>query len=399
MSIPLLSRVGVVALVPDRWGPHWESRHHILSRLARFFNVIWIEPSGGWRDSFGESRRRRIPAPQPPPGLSVYRSPLWLPRFYRTKWLDDAVRTAQLLGARKRLASLGCSKFVLDIWRPEFLFELQTAAADFSVYHVDDEYSFSDAESTCADEVVLLRSVDQVIVHSTGLMSRKGSINPHTMLISNGVDFEAYSASHPDPSDLEKIPHPRIGYSGYLKRQLNWPLIGELVERHREWSFVFVGAMRPQPELTDIIGRLSGYPNAHFLGTKTAHELAPYPRHFDCCLMPYAVTNYSDCIYPMKLHEYLASGRPVVGAPIHALKAFSHVLELPTSADEWSAAIARALLPSANTPERRLRRQAVARQHDWDALAYRVAAVIARGVGEPFPAEAGLCPTIAPWTT
>src|SRR5258705_4212509 len=29
-----------------------------------------------------------------------------------------------------------------------------------------------------------------------------------------------------------------------------------------------------------------------------------YPQHFDCCVMPYAVTNYTESIYPMKLHEY-----------------------------------------------------------------------------------------------
>lgn len=366
-----------------------------MSRLANFFNVIWIEPSGGWRDSLHEWRRRRILEPRPPRGLTVYRPALWLPRFYRTKWLDDVVRTVHLRSARKRLASVGCSKFVLEIWRPDFLFELQTAAADFTVYHVDDEYSLSEADSG-PNEAVLLERADQVIVHSTALMQKKGSVNRQTMLLSNGVDFSAYATPYPEPPDLENIPHPRIGYSGYLKRQLNWQLIDELIERHPEWSFVFAGAMRPHPELTDIIGRLSGYPNCHFLGAKTVQELARYPQHFDCCLMPYVVTGYTDFIYPMKLHEYLASGRPAVGTPIQALKEFSQVVELASTPEEWSTAIRRALSPAANTLEKRQERQAVARRHDWDTLAYRVAAVIARGVGEPFPAEAELCPKSAP---
>src|SRR4029453_1421101 len=38
---PLMPDVGVIALVPDPWTGIWQSRHYILTRLARFFHVVW----------------------------------------------------------------------------------------------------------------------------------------------------------------------------------------------------------------------------------------------------------------------------------------------------------------------------------------------------------------------
>jgi hypothetical protein len=316
MGTPSLPHIGVLAFVPDTWNPRWQSRHHVLSRLSAYFHVLWVEPPIDWRHSIRALGRPRIMDPQPPSGLRVHQPEPWLPRFHRWAWLADLTRDVRLHRARRRLESMGCSKIVLHIWRPDFLFALGDAGADLTVYHVDDEYSFADVAVASTNEIVLLESADQVIVHSAGLMERKGRINPRTALVPNGVDFAEYATAGPEPPDLAQIPAPRIGYAGYLQKQLNWELIGDLVRRHPEWSFVFAGASYAQPGLNGIVGGLSSYPNLHFLGPKTARELARYPQHFDCGIMPYRESDYTNCIYPMKLHAYLASGRPAVGTPI-----------------------------------------------------------------------------------
>ena len=130
---------------------------------------------------------------------------------------------------------------------------------------------------------------------------------------------------------------------------------------------------------------------AHFLGRKPVRELATYPQHFDVCIMPYQADGYTKYIYPLKLHEYLASGRPTVGTRIPALEDFSDVVLLASTLDEWSAAIARALEPAANTVERRAERRAVARRHDWQLLVREIAETIARRLGCEFvePVDGG----------
>jgi len=49
-SMPLLPEVGVVGLVPERWTDTWQPRHQIMSRLASYFHVVWVEPALEWRE-------------------------------------------------------------------------------------------------------------------------------------------------------------------------------------------------------------------------------------------------------------------------------------------------------------------------------------------------------------
>jgi glycosyltransferase involved in cell wall biosynthesis len=380
----------VLALVPDNWNGRWLSRHHVLGGLARYFNVVWVEPSVPWREVIrnGSSSTQSDVAMPPPAGMFVHGPELWLPRFVRPAWLADLTRDTRLRRAHRRLEALGCQKIVLYIWRPESHFALDQLAYDLAVYHVVDEYSFSAVETPIsAQEMKLLTRSDEVIVHSPALLDKQGRVNPHTHCVPNGVDFAEYSTPKSEPEDLSGIPHPRIGYTGFVKIQLDWKLIAALAERHSKWSFVFAGAKSVHPEINAIIECLSCRPNIHFLGHKTVQELARYPQHFDCCIMPYVLDGYTKYIYPLKLHQYLAGGRPVVGSRIRSLVEFASVVSLAETVDEWSRAIQDSLAETADSPERRRARQAVAREHDWQRIVYKVARIMADRLGEELPNE------------
>ena len=60
----------------------------------------------------------------------------------------------------------------------------------------------------------------------------------------NGVDYAAYVRTWPEPADLAAIPHPRVGYVGVIKKQLDLELLYALAGRHRPWSFVLVGPQK-----------------------------------------------------------------------------------------------------------------------------------------------------------
>jgi phosphopantetheine--protein transferase-like protein len=86
------------------------------------------------------------------------------------------------------------------------------------------------------------------LVISPGLLERKSGINPHMSMVPEGVDSALYERVAPEPADLAPIPRPRIGYTGVLKRQLDWQLLHELGRRHPQWSFVYVGPRSLPPE-------------------------------------------------------------------------------------------------------------------------------------------------------
>jgi hypothetical protein len=383
----LIPEVGVLALVPDHWHWQWQPRHHVMTRLARYFSVVWMNRAEDWRSSLKLRKQftRSEEAPMAGNGFVIHSPSPFLPVFYSPRWLAKLTFRRRLENARQLLVRQGCKRIVLYLWRPEFAEAIDCFPFDLSCYHIDDEYSFSSLDRAISDvEERLLRNAHQVFIHSPALLEKKGRINAHTLFAPNGVDFELYSRAVSEPRDLAGVPHPRIGYSGHIKRQLDWQLLLELTARHPDWFFVFVGAPNAHPEIVAHIDQLSRRTNVRFLGGKSAHELAAYPQHFDVCVMPYIRDNYTKYIYPLKLHEYLASGRPVVGPPIASLQQFREVVLLPDTSDRWSSAIAESLAPAANTAARREVRQNLARQHDWNILVRQIAETIAQRLGPPY---------------
>jgi glycosyltransferase involved in cell wall biosynthesis len=382
---PVVPDVGILALVPERFDELWTVRHHVLSRLAQYFHVVWVNPADEWRKVRIRDRGRdaRHMADDQAPGFSVYTPPFWLPTLCRPVQLARWSFRTRLTYARRVLAERGCRTIILSLWRPEFESALTSVQHDIVSYHIDDEYSFSSVEvppDQC--EMRLMAAADVVAVHSRGLLQNKMKTNPRTFFVPNGVDYEAYAAPSSEPADLAAIARPRIGYTGYLKSQLDWPLLLGLTTKRPEWSFVFVGPRRPHGEIDGALDELARRPNVYLLGAKPTQELAAYPQHFDVCMMPYRVDHYTNHIYPLKLHEYLASGRPAVGTRIRTLEDFADVVDLAGTPDEWSAAITRALRPTAESSDgHRIARQTVARQHDWQAITRTIAETLAQVLG------------------
>ena len=380
---PRHPEVGIVALVPDVWGGPWMSRHQLLTRLGDHFQVAWVDWVPVDRSLWPGQQAWIHEVPRDLPGFSVHR-PSWLRRHAvwshtLSKWLESP----RLHGVVQELRRRGAQRIVAYIWHPGFAPALDVIRPDFSCYHMVDEYSFSEVDLPVSDEEAgLIRRVDQVFVHSLTLYQKKGELNPNTAVVPNGVDFTRFAAAAPEPADLSPIPHPRIGYTGIVKRKLDLSLLLSLARRHPEWSFVFVGPMRAPAAASEAIAHLRQLANVYFLGPKSVDQLPGYIQHFDVATLCYVQDGYTKYIYPLKLHEYLAAGRPVVATPLPALEEFAHVIRFATTVPEWEAAISQTLSPGTNSPDGIENRRAVARMYDWGLLADRIAAVLLERLAE-----------------
>lgn len=393
---PYLPDVGVISLVPDPWDYPWrQSRHRILSLMSRYFNVIWCNPAHGWRKWWLTSAHENQGVylnDDRSPGFTVYQPERWLPEFGRPSSLAHWTLQQRLRRAKQTLTARGCNTIILDLWRPRFEPALDLIDYDLSSYHIDDEYTFSETEKPTQDcEARILSRADQVFIHSRALMEKKGKLNPHTTFVPNGVDCRAYTASYGEPAELSSIPHPRIGYVGIIKHQLDFDLLTALARRHRQWSFVLVGPLKYVTPLP--IQELSRMPNVYFLGGKPAAVLPAYTQHLDVCLLCYKIDGYTKFIYPLKLHEYLASGRPVVGSPLPCLQEFADLIKIAETVDEWSQALEESLAPTASFTVQVNSRRNVASRYDWETLVRLIVHTLCDRLGPSYLERFGKIPS------
>jgi glycosyltransferase involved in cell wall biosynthesis len=370
------SRTGIIALTSDLWTSPWSTRHLVLTRLVKKFPIVWVEPSLAWRKQWltpsGWSPRNIKGTGD----MQVLKRSRFSPLVYRPRSAARSIRRARLEQARQMLLARGVERIALYLWRPELGDALDLVKHDFSVYHIDDEYTFSKVDlANMPAEVDLIRRVDEVIVHSTRLMEKKGGINPRTRRIPNGVDYTSFSTPRAEPADIANIPHPRVGYSGVIKTQMDLDLMYELAVRRPQFSFVYVGPVGFLGPKLATWNKIAALPNVYVRGLRTVDELPAYAQHFDVCVMCYEVTDYTNQIFPLKLNEYLATGRPIVTSGIDAVLPFHDVVQIASGTESWLKAIDWGLSAEAMDPAKVAERQAVARQSDWGPLVERVAEV------------------------
>ncbi|MDR0248755.1 MAG: glycosyltransferase, partial [Oscillospiraceae bacterium] len=113
------------------------------------------------------------------------------------------------------------------------------------------------------------------------------------------------------PDDLFTVKNPIFGHIGAISEQVDLSLPAAAAKARPEWSFVFIGEYSTNEYVTE----LTALPNVRFLGPKPQKQLPNYINRFDVCMNLYKASEMSRDISPMKLYEYLASGKPVVSTP------------------------------------------------------------------------------------
>jgi glycosyltransferase involved in cell wall biosynthesis len=313
------------------------NEQHLLVRLARDNNVLFVESLGLRRPQVAGKDLRRIArrlvrGVQPPravDGLHVL-SPLVLPVHDR----PAAVRlNAQILprlvsGAARRL---GMRAPVLWSFVPQAEVLLDRLRPSTVLYYIDDDHAAKkgiDAASFRAAEQRFARRADAIMASAPELAERMRALNPNVHYAPNVADTRMFARALEDgPADpaVAALPGPRVVFVGAIvANKLDLPLIAEVSRRRPDWSFAFVGPVGPGDPHTNV-DALRGLPNVHLLGHRRYEALPEVLRGADAAWLPYLTDGEMRSVFPMKTYEYLAAGAPVVSTPLPALAAVDEV--------------------------------------------------------------------------
>jgi glycosyltransferase involved in cell wall biosynthesis len=368
------------------WNSDPLSKKQIMTRLARRHRILWVnsinnrQPRLARKDLgrvFQKLKEFRSGLQQVSERIWVL-TPLYLPFHGRTLFrrLNRALLGWQIRRAGRRL---GFGPPVSWTYVPTSADVVGTLGEKFILYQCVDEFgAFSDAAGEVrAREQDLLAKSDMVLVCSTPLLESKRKANPHTYLVTHGVDFEHFQkATDPalaTPSELRDLPRPILGFHGLIADWVDLELMAGIARLRPEWSIVLVG--RADTDLAP----LKGLANVHILGHRPYARLPEYLRGFDVALLPFVQNELTISANPLKLREYLAAGLPVVAAPLPEIARLGNLVGLATTAEEYVRQIS-ALFDAGDVGPSRERSERV-RNESWEDKVKEIENLLATALG------------------
>ncbi len=356
----------LVVLSHLRWTYVWQRPQHVIARLARNHNTLFVEeplPSEVTAPTLAQEQHDRVRR-------------LWLEvpsRRVHIPFGDDlAARYNHTLRRQVRVAT----ERIVWLYTPLALDLVESLEPTLVVYDVmDDLASFKDApESLRLCERQALARADLVFAGGRSLYQRVSSMRPGgTYLFASGVEPEHYAAARRTRTEKAR---PVAGYVGVIDERLDLALIARLAQLLPDWEIHMVGP----------IAKIDGdsvphAPNLRYLGQQPYERLPEIMSGFDVALMPFELNDATRSISPTKTLEYLAAGLPVVSTWVPDVVAdYETVVDLQDDAAGFACACRRVLRHSVVARDRKL--MSLLKLHHWDAIAARMQALIEEALDE-----------------
>jgi len=180
------------------------------------------------------------------------------------------------------------------------------------------------------DEIELLKKADLVFTSSKNLYEDKKKYNNNTYLVHNVGDYNHFIKTTyietKIPEDIIRISSPRIGFVGSIDDyKLDIELLLYLSKQRPNWSIIMIG---PEGVADKKISTyiLRQYENIYFLGKRDYELLPNYLKGLDVLIIPYKNNEYTRNCFPIKIFEYLASGKPVVVSGLPELERYKDII-------------------------------------------------------------------------
>ena len=203
----------------------------------------------------------------------------------------------------------------------------------------------------------LAREADCVVVSSEANLGIFLPLNPKCLLFENAVDERFIRRVSELPCRTSAV-RPRLGYVGFISERTDIGLLESLARARPQYDLLIAG-----PDKSGTLGPLLKYPNVKWLGPVPYDRLPDLVASFDVCLIPHRDTPYSRTMSPLKLFQYLGSGRPIVSTEIAGVERWRDLIAVAADPEDFVALVDAAL--RSETTETAAARIAAASRETW----------------------------------
>jgi len=364
------------------------SSHHVAFQLARRMPVLYMDspglrvPSVTGRDMRKMFRTASLAFARP----ARIRENLWhgqvaqLP-YRRMPGVAGFNRAFGTWAANRAKSSLPCKRWISWFVVPHLGFLAGRLGEAMCVYYCVDDYAahpMVDQEIVTALDRELTRKAHQVFVAPPAIVEAKRLLNPSTVYSPHGVDAELFGRARDArttiPERAARLRHPVIGFFGLLADWIDVALIAALAKARPAWSFLLVGHVGTN------VDPFAGVGNIALVGAQPYESLPSWAKAFDVAIIPYRDVRQTRHANPLKLREYLATGRPVVATPNAEVERFREWVRIARTAPEFLDQIERAIRE--DSPSAAAARMAAVRPMTWSARVQSVLEVVGKRMTE-----------------
>lgn len=352
------SQVGRTPLLvfADDWGRHPSSCQHLIGRLLDDRRVVWVNTIGTrtprldretmsragekiaqW---FSPKRGRETAGGDGSahPNLTVLNPRMW-PSFGSpfarrlNRWLLRRQLVAELAGLPEPPIAIAIPPIVADLVG-------LLPVRRWVYYRVDDfaEWPGLDGRAMRLMEDQLMRRADQIIAVSETRQSHPRLAGRPVPLLTHGVDLEHWRPG-PDgrdedqPAWLSSLEPPLIVFWGVVDRRMDVSFLKRLAENLNRGTIVLLGpSNNPDPSILSL-PRVVARPPVPY------GELPEVARTASVLVMPYADLPVTRAMQPLKLKEYLATGKPVVARSLPSNLPWANCLDSADDPEEFALAV------------------------------------------------------------
>lgn len=334
----------------DDWGRHPSSCQHLIRCLLDRYRVYWVNTIGTRAPRLdratltrGLEKVRHWTQPRPaaealPANLHVLNPRMW-PWFGSplSRWLNRRLLLRQLTPLVESLPGPTLAVTTLPI-----VADLVGAlpVARWVYYCVDDfgQWPGLDQVPLRRLDDLLAERADLLIAVSETLRNKWAQTGREVHLLTHGVDLDFWAPRQPETlPTLESVERPLVVFWGVVDRRMDVSLVRQLAADLTQGTIVLAGPHAdPDPELLAL-------PRVRSLGMVPLQQLPALAQEAAVLVMPYADLPVTRAIQPLKLKEYLATGRPVVVRDLPATRGWGDCLDLAESPAAFSAAVRRRL--------------------------------------------------------
>lgn len=327
----------------DWFGDNRTSSHHIARLLGKEFRIVYIEcpglraPKGSSRDIkkiFSKVKKSLA-------GVRILDQKFFLFTifqipFHKIKFLRAVNRFIIISSLKGLCRKLKIKNPILWFVVPHLADVLGKIDEQLVVYYCIDDYASLpgvNKEMIQKMDAELTKKADIVFVSAEPLLESKQKFNPRVILSRHGVDFEhfnqACSLEMKIADEVKSLKKPVIGFFGLIETWVDLDLIKFLAEARPDWNFLMIGRVAVSANPCESLS------NVHFIGSKKYEVLPHYAKIFDAAIIPCKLNKLIINFNPLKLREYLAMGKPVVTIRVPEVEAFSDVVEIADTYQEF----------------------------------------------------------------